>query len=152
MYLLLLCWDICVEIRAPLWVWLSPSLSCGFLEWHWGLPCLCGVVVWMRMAPIDSYVWTLGLQLIGRCDFVGGSRSLLAYLKFQKTFWVSISCLLFVDQDVISQLCLLPCLCSTILDSNPMKPSKQLNPFFYKSWYFVRAIESQDTWQVPLPA
>lgn len=37
-------------------------------------------------------------------------------------FQCSVLCLLLFDQEVRFQLCLLPCLCSAVIDFDPLKP------------------------------
>lgn len=85
---------------------------------------LLSVVVWMKVACTDSYIWIIHLQLVklsvegkkvqpyGGCVIVDGFWG----FKWLPLFPVFSLCPLPLDQDVISQVFLLPCLCSAIMD------------------------------------
>lgn len=88
-----------------------------------------GVVVWMKM------VW-----LAWRTRFWEYAQGTI--FEVSNDSWhsqCSFLSLLLLDQDMISQLFLPPCLCYTIMDSNHMKRQTQLKAFFSKlpwPWFF----------------
>lgn len=96
--------------------------------------------------------WVPNLQnCLGRCGLVGVYASLRVGFRMSKDSLplpVCFLCLLLADQDVSFQLFLLPCLCSSIRDSNSRKPQAQLNTLFYNfpwSWYSSKTIEKSLT-------
>lgn len=121
--------EISIKYYSVFFYFIAVSSSIS-LEWtHQSLLTLqyiLDIVVWMRMASIESYIWTLCSQLVEL--FVKSRRYGLVreYISLGVGFAVSKdSCrslcsfyLLVVDQDVSFLLFL----CWFILNSNPLKP------------------------------